>query len=70
MMEQKETIKIYPYCATQALDSSYRIVKLNVVTKRFEVLPGIYLVKDDCVSEANNLNIESGPVDYIIEEDV
>lgn len=69
-MGYKEKIKIYPYCAILAQDSSYRIVKLNVVTKRFEVLPGIYMVKDECVSEANSLNQESGPVDFILEEEV
>jgi hypothetical protein len=68
-MEHKETIKIYPYCTILAQDSSYRIVRLNVVTKRFEVLPSIYLVKDDCISETDSLNQESGPVDFILEEE-
>lgn len=65
----KEMIKIYPYCAIQALDSSYRVVRLNVVSRRFEVLPGIYIELDNCEEEVKTLNEESGPVEFILEDE-
>lgn len=71
-MEQKEReiIKIYPYCAIKAPDSSYRIVRLNVVTKRFEVLNDIFKIEADCKNEVEKLNAESGSVDFLLEEEV
>lgn len=71
--EGKEMIKIYPYCVIQdhnSGNSGYRIARLNVVKKEFEVLKDFYEELDVCNEEVKVLNEESGPVEYFLEDEV
>ncbi len=60
----KEKIKMYPYHSLQLLDSTYIIIRLNVVKKQFECLGDIYTSKEACEEEVLLMNKESGPVEF------
>lgn len=55
---------MYPCYSLQLLDSSYRIIKLDVVKKQFEVLGNVYAMKEDCEAEVDEMNKDSGPVEF------
>ena len=48
----------------QITDSIYKIIRLNLVNNVFEILEGVYSIKEDCEEEVKNMNDESGPVEY------
>ena len=60
----KEKIKMYPYHSLQLLDSTYIIIRLNVVKKQFECLGDIYTSKEACEEEVLLMNKGSGPVEF------
>lgn len=60
----KEIIKMYPYYSLQLSNSSYKIIKLDVVEKQFEELDAIYTTKEDCDAEVKNMNMESGHIEF------
>ena len=60
----KVIIKMYLYHSLQLLDSTYIIIRLNVVKNQFECLGDIYTSKDACEDEVLQMNKESGPVEY------
>lgn len=60
----KEIIKIYPCHPLQLSESSYRIIKLNVVEKRFEILGDVYTTREDCEAEVKIMNEESAPFEF------
>lgn len=55
---------MYPCYSLQLLDSSYRIIKLDVVKKQFEVLGNVYAMKEDCEAVVNEMNEDAGPVEF------
>lgn len=57
-------IEMYPCYPLQLEDSSYRVIRWNVVKKQFEVLGDVYAMKEDCEAEVNKMNKESGPVEF------
>ena len=57
-------LKIYPCYSLQLLDSTYRILKLDVVKKEFRVLGDRYATKEDCEEEVRIMNEECGPLEY------
>lgn len=60
----KEKIKMYPCCPLQLEDSSYRIIRWNVVKKQFEVLGNVYAMKEDCEAVVDEMNKDAGPVEF------
>lgn len=61
---KKVKIKMYPCYPLQLEDSSYRVIRLNVVKKQFEVLGDEYVMKEDCEAEVDEMNKDSGPVEF------
>jgi len=55
---------MYPCYPLQLEDSSYRVIRLNVVKKQFEVLGDEYVMKEDCEAEVDEMNKDSGPVEF------
>ena len=49
---------MYPCYPLQLEDSSYRVIRWNVVKKQFEVLGDVYAMKEDCEAEVNKMNKE------------